>query len=119
MKEGDIVKINPQNNGFIGWAEFLEIIRDFGKRDPEEYYVIDILGPIYSNVHSAQDSGFSEKTINTSSLRPIPIDEELFIKYCAERCTLRKNCIKGCALIKYSPKSLINVNNKNINNNEE
>lgn len=31
MKEGDIVKINPQNNGFIGWAEFLEIIRDFGK----------------------------------------------------------------------------------------
>ena len=39
MKEGDIVKINPQNNGFIGWAEFLEIIRDFGKRDPEEYYV--------------------------------------------------------------------------------
>lgn len=38
MKEGDIVKINPQNNGFIGWAEFLEIIRDFGKRDPEEYY---------------------------------------------------------------------------------
>lgn len=41
MKEGDIVKINPQNNGFIGWAEFLEIIRDFGKRDPEEYYVID------------------------------------------------------------------------------
>ena len=42
MKEGDIVKINPQNNGFIGWAEFLEIIRDFGKRDPEEYYVIDL-----------------------------------------------------------------------------
>ena len=76
---GDIVKINPQNNGFIGWAEFLEIIRDFGKRDPEEYYVIDILGPIYSIIHSAQDSGFSEKTINTSSLRPIPIDEELFI----------------------------------------
>ena len=26
MKEGDIVKINPQNNGFIGWAEFLEIL---------------------------------------------------------------------------------------------
>ena len=58
MKEGDIVKINPQNNGFIGWAEFLEIIRDFGKRDPEEYYVIDILGQIYSIVHYAQDSGF-------------------------------------------------------------
>lgn len=94
MKEGDIVKINPQNNGFIGWAEFLEIIRDFGKRDPEEYYVIDILGPIYSIVHSAQDSGFSEKTINTSSLRPIPIDEELFIKYCARKMYPKKELYK-------------------------
>lgn len=90
MKEGDIVKINPQNNGFIDWTEFLEIIRDFGKRDPEEYYVVDILGPIYSIVHSAYDSEFSGRTINTSSLRPISIDEELFIKYCAERCTYPK-----------------------------
>lgn len=101
MKEGDIIKISPQNDGSIKWSEFLEIAKDFGNRDPEEYYVVDILGPIYSIVHSAQDKEFTSRTINTYSLRPISFDDELFIKYCSERCTYRKDCIKGCALLKF------------------
>lgn len=102
MKEGDIVKVSPQNDGFIEWSEFLEITEDFGKRNlEEEYFVVDVFGPVYSIISSAQDLSFQGKTINTNSLRPISLDDELFIKYCSERCTLRKNCIKGCALSKF------------------
>lgn len=98
--DSELVRLKVINHGDLEYTEFLELASGVGKYDPATLYVIDQRGPVYSIVHPVKEI---DKTITilTRWIDPLPEEENLIVRYCKERCALRNDCIKNCALIEY------------------